>query len=78
MLTITVRNFRGIADAVVQVAPIALVMGRNRVGKSSLCQAVGAALSGSHSPAQRRSLRVHCSRHIGGVRLPARHRALSS
>lgn len=52
MLTITVRNFRGIKDAVVQVAPIALVMGRNRAGKSSLCQAVGAALSGRVIPVE--------------------------
>ena len=52
MLKINVRNFRGIEYADLEVAPIALVGGRNRAGKSSLCQAVGAALSGRVIPVE--------------------------
>lgn len=45
-----VRNFRGIERAQIQMAPIALLAGKNHVGKSSVCQAVAAALTGMAIP----------------------------
>lgn len=44
-LKINVRNFRGAERADIEAAPIALVAGLNGAGKSSICQAVAAALS---------------------------------
>jgi hypothetical protein len=49
-IDIAVRNFRGCADARLTCAPIALVGGNNAVGKTSIAQAVGAALSGNTLP----------------------------
>ena len=49
-ITISVRNFRGCADARLTCAPIALIGGLNAAGKSSIAQAVGAALSGNALP----------------------------
>jgi hypothetical protein len=49
-IDIAVRNFRGCADARLTCAPIALVGGLNAVGKTSIAQAVGAALSGNALP----------------------------
>lgn len=46
-MEITVKNFRGVADAALQLAPLALVCGRNHSGKSSVAQAVSAALTGN-------------------------------
>lgn len=46
-MEITVKNFRGVADASLQLAPLALVCGRNHSGKSSIAQAVSAALTGN-------------------------------
>ncbi len=49
-ITISVHNFRGCADARLTCAPIALIGGLNAAGKSSIAQAVGAALSGNALP----------------------------
>jgi hypothetical protein len=49
-IEITVSNFRGCAKAAIECAPIALVGGLNAAGKSSIAQAVGAALSGNTLP----------------------------
>src|SRR4029077_15235662 len=49
-IDIAVRNFRGCADARLTCAPIALIGGLNAVGKTSIAQAVGAALSGNTLP----------------------------
>lgn len=46
MIEITIDNFRGCAHARIEVAPIALCCGLNAAGKSSVAQAVGAALTG--------------------------------
>lgn len=45
-----VKNFRGIERAQIRIAPIALLAGFNHVGKSSVCQAVAAALTGYPIP----------------------------
>jgi hypothetical protein len=50
MISIGLRDFRGCERADLVCAPIALVAGRNATGKSSIAQAVGAALSGSTLP----------------------------
>ena len=50
MISVTVENFRGIAAASVECAPVALIAGLNAVGKSSLAQATGAALTGEVLP----------------------------
>jgi len=42
---ITVKNYRGCAEADLELAPIALVAGLNHAGKSSIAQAVAAALT---------------------------------
>lgn len=47
MIRVSLRNFRGCERADLEVAPVALAAGNNAAGKSSLVQAVGAALSGS-------------------------------
>jgi hypothetical protein len=49
-MEIAVRNFRGAAVANVTVAPIALIAGRNRAGKSSILQAAAAALARDPTP----------------------------
>ena len=49
-IDIAVRNFRGCADARLTCAPIALIGGLNAAGKTSIAQAVGAALTGSVLP----------------------------
>jgi hypothetical protein len=50
MITVNVTNFRGCATARLECAPIALLGGLNAAGKSSIAQAVGAALSGATLP----------------------------
>lgn len=50
MLTLTVRDYRGIERADVELAPIALVAGQNEAGKSSLAEAARAALTGTAIP----------------------------
>jgi predicted ATP-dependent endonuclease of OLD family len=46
MIAIELRDFRGCERASLRVDPIALVAGRNATGKSSIAQAIGAALAG--------------------------------
>ena len=46
MIEIELRDFRGCERASLRVDPIALVAGRNASGKSSIAQAIAAALSG--------------------------------
>ena len=43
-MEITVKNFRGCAEAHLTLEPVALVCGTNGAGKSSIAQAVAAAL----------------------------------
>jgi len=50
MISATVENFRGIAAASIECAPVALVAGLNAAGKSSLAQAIAAALTGEVLP----------------------------
>lgn len=45
-----VKNFRGIADAEIEIAPIALICGTNGQGKTSIARAIGAAASGRVAP----------------------------
>ena len=45
-----ISNYRGIADATLDITSIALVAGSNGAGKSSICQAIGAALTGEPVP----------------------------
>lgn len=47
---IKVRNFRGCQRADIVLAPIGLLVGANYAGKSSVCQAVAAALTGNAAP----------------------------
>jgi hypothetical protein len=54
-MKIQVKNFRGVERCVINVAPIALLGGVNGAGKSSICQAVAAALSASTIPFYRSS-----------------------
>jgi energy-coupling factor transporter ATP-binding protein EcfA2 len=49
-MKITVQNFRGISNAVIETAKITILAGRNGSGKSSIIQAAGAALSGQVIP----------------------------
>ena len=49
-VTVTVTNFRGCAKAEFQCAPIALLTGLNGAGKTSVCQAIAAALTGNTLP----------------------------
>ena len=46
MIEIELRDFRGCERASLRVDPIALIAGRNATGKSSIAQAIGAALTG--------------------------------
>ncbi len=45
-----IHNFRGITDANLDIAPLALVTGGNGAGKTSILQAVAAALTGQPIP----------------------------
>lgn len=45
-----VKGFRGVVRANISISPIALVLGENEAGKSSLCQAIAAALTNSGIP----------------------------
>lgn len=49
-MRVNVRNFRGAAEASFPLEKIVLVGGNNAAGKSSLAQAIGAALTGSAVP----------------------------
>ena len=45
-----IQNFRGIADGHIDIAPIALLTGRNGAGKTSIARAIGAAVTGQAVP----------------------------
>lgn len=49
-MQITVKNYRGIESAELTVAPIALAVGNNGAGKSSIAQAVASVLTGTATP----------------------------
>ncbi|WP_366654480.1 hypothetical protein [Fodinicurvata sp. EGI_FJ10296] len=49
-MRIQINDFRGLVSADFHVAPMALIAGNNAAGKTSLCQALGAAVSGSSIP----------------------------
>lgn len=49
-MQIEIKNYRGVADATLKMAPIALVAGINGAGKSSVAQAVAAALTKNAAP----------------------------
>jgi hypothetical protein len=49
-MIISVRNYRGCRAADIELAPLALIAGRNGAGKSSLCEAAAAALAGRPLP----------------------------
>lgn len=49
-MQITVKNYRGIESAELEAAPIALVVGNNGAGKSSIAQAVAAVLTRTPTP----------------------------
>lgn len=49
-LTISIRDYRGLERADIELSPIALVAGRNEQGKSCLAQAARAALYGTAVP----------------------------
>lgn len=49
-MKISVKGFRGIESAVIEAAPLALLCGVNHSGKSSVCLAVAAALTGNPMP----------------------------
>lgn len=49
-MQIEVKNYRGVSDAALTLAPIALVAGTNYAGKSSVAQAVAAALTQNAAP----------------------------
>jgi hypothetical protein len=46
----TVQNFRGIVEARIDIAPIALIAGANGAGKTSIARAVAAAITGQAIP----------------------------
>lgn len=46
-MKITIKNYRGCESAELSIAPLALVAGTNGAGKSSIAQAVAAALTGN-------------------------------
>lgn len=50
MTTLTVTNYRGITSAEIEIAPIALIAGKNGAGKSSIAQAAGAVMTASPVP----------------------------
>ena len=47
-----IQNYRGISSATLNISRIALVAGKNGGGKSSICQALAAALTGEPVPIQ--------------------------
>lgn len=47
---VTINDFRGLVSADFHVAPMALIAGTNAAGKTSLCQGLAAALTGSSVP----------------------------
>ena len=49
-MDIEVKNYRGVAEAALSLAPIALVAGPNGAGKSSVAQAVAAAVTQNAAP----------------------------
>ncbi len=49
-MQVEIKNYRGVADAQLTMAPIALVAGTNGAGKSSIAQAVAAALTKNAAP----------------------------
>lgn len=49
-MRITVKNYRGIESAVIELTPMALIAGKNYAGKSSICLPVAAAISGQVIP----------------------------
>jgi hypothetical protein len=49
-MQIEVKNYRGVSDAALTLAPIALVAGMNHSGKSSIAQAVAAAVTQNAAP----------------------------
>ena len=49
-MNISIRNFRGIAEADIDLSSLALIAGPNESGKTSIAQAVAAALSGQVIP----------------------------
>jgi hypothetical protein len=49
-MKIEIKNYRGVSDAALTMAPIALVAGMNGAGKSSVAQAVAAALTKNPAP----------------------------
>lgn len=49
-MDIEVKNYRGVSDAALSLAPIALVAGTNGSGKSSIAQAVAAAVTQNAAP----------------------------
>lgn len=49
-MQIAIKNFRGAEDAALTLAPIALVCGHNYAGKTSIAQAVAAALTRNAAP----------------------------
>lgn len=49
-MQIEVKNYRGVSDASLALAPIALVAGPNGAGKSSIAQAVAAAITQNAAP----------------------------
>lgn len=49
-MNIVIKNFRGIESCNIECAPLCLVAGRNFAGKSSICLAVAAALTGHGIP----------------------------
>lgn len=50
MIGVKIRSFRGIVAADIELCPIALISGRNHQGKSSIAQAVAAAMTNSPVP----------------------------
>ena len=49
-ITASVSNYRGASSATLEIDKITLISGINGAGKSSLCQAIGAALTGEPMP----------------------------
>lgn len=49
-MQIEVKNYRGVSDAALTLAPLALVAGMNGAGKSSIAQAVAAAVTQNAAP----------------------------
>lgn len=49
-MEIKIANFKGVSTATIVAAPLAVVMGQNKAGKTSLCQATALALTGEGMP----------------------------